>query len=154
MNREQLAWAAGIIDGEGNLRNYKTKKVLSDGTPRTYYSPSIHVTQTAKCGGVPDMLTRLQDLFPGSRINGPYQRKEINQAEYYDWTLHSFERTQAAICMIWLWLGSQKKTDALNMMGEYLTDRAERGSATLKARTRPRDWQGRFLPNDNTRSRT
>ena len=132
MNREQLAWAAGIIDGEGNLRNYRTKKVLSDGTPRTYYSPSIHVTQTAKYGGVPDMLTRLQELFPGSRLNGPYKRRNRPWAEYYDWTMHSFERTQAAICMLWPWLGSQKRQGVITMMGEYLTMRQ-------KLRTSPND---------------
>ena len=107
------------------------------------------VAQTAKYGGIPDILTRLQKIFPGARLYGPYQNTNKAQKEYYDWKLHSFERIQAAMCILWPWLGTQKKRDALNMMGEYLTDRAERGSSVLTARTRPRDLNGRFLPHES-----
>lgn len=161
MNREQLAWAAGIIDGEGYIANARNKHKLQNGTIRTYLSPAIKVAQTAKYGGIPDMVERLFDLFDGSRLSGPYQRNKPGHAEVYEWKVYSFERVQAILCMIWPWLGKQKQQDALNMLGEYHENRPpmewRRGPRQGYGHkpdlsNRRRDELGRLLPNESRSS--
>lgn len=151
MNREQLAWAAGIIDGEGTFCNTKNTRKLKDGTNRTYYISTLKVQQTAKYGGVPTMLTRLSKIF-GGNVLGPYKKKKEKWADVYSWSLYGEPSREAAASM-WAWLGEQKKLDALKMMGEYFENKPpyEWGPRPKPAgflRNRKRDKLGRLLPND------
>ena len=148
MNREQLAWAAGIMDGEGTFRCNKQNHTLRTGKKRTYYRPSLQVTQTAKYGGIPDMLTRLVEVL-GGKIYGPYVKPKSNHSDYYDWKLGKLETVQAAMCMVWPWIGSQKRRDAIQMMKEYLENRPpmewRRGPTPGSRREWPKDEKGRFI---------
>lgn len=152
MNREQLAWAAGIVDGEGTFYAAKQHHILKNGVNRTYYRPTMSVTQTAKYGGVPDMLTRLKEIFPKATLNGPYKKPHKNHADYYDFKLHGFNGVQYAMCLLWNWLGSQKKQDAIIMMEEYLNNRPpmewRKGPAKGSRQDWERDHLGRFVSHD------
>lgn len=151
MNREQLAWAAGIIDGEGYIANHKNTASLKIGIKRTYYVPHIKVAQTAKYGGIPDMIERLINLFENSRLRGPYQRRKQDR-DIYEWGIYGFERTQAALCAMWPWLGKQKRRDAVSMMEEFLGNRPpmewRKGPAKGSRQDWERDYLGRFVAHD------
>ena len=126
MDRERLAWAAGFLDGEGYFASNREMKKLVSG-PKLYLTPHIGATQTAKYGGVPDVLEKLVSVFNGSKIDGPYQNKgKPNWTERYNWRLYGVERVQFAICCLWPWLGSQKKRDIITMMNDYWQYRKDR----------------------------
>jgi len=146
MNREQLAWAAGIVDGEGCIRNSPSRRTLKNGGERIYYCPTIKVTQSSRDGAIPEMLLRLQKLFPGSQIWKP--SLSTGNRLIYDWALCNPEKVQAALCMLWIWLGSVKKKDAISMMNQYFTSR--KSQRLLNAKTKPRDELGRFLSYDRS----
>ena len=113
MNKEKLAWAAGILDGEGCFRVHRQRKVLADGVSKLYLSSSVTVRQTDRYGGVPQMLSRLQDLF-GGEVRGPYAQPDRRDA--WQWRLYRFEAVQYVMCCVWPWLGHQKRRDAIAMM--------------------------------------
>ena len=107
MNREQLAWAAGIVDGEGcfddGSRIGKTRK-----GPRKYYSLRLAVSQaTPNISNVPEMVLRLRELFPLSHVYGPKQQKKAYNPQYR-FEARGFQAVQNVAASIWPWLGKVK----------------------------------------------
>lgn len=95
---EQLAWAAGIFDGEGYFGNNRNVAPC----------PTVLVTQSSTTGP-PEMLVRLQQLFGGT-IRGPQikgDRKPI-----YRWNVNGFERVQNIVAAVWPWLGDVKRAQS------------------------------------------
>jgi len=62
-HNEQIAWAAGIVDGEGSIMIHKAKSGRSKSHT---YSPTVRVGMTSKTGR--QVCEILQSLF-GGRIN-------------------------------------------------------------------------------------
>ena len=120
--REQYAWAAGVFDGEGNIMCGRQKHTTRKGEKRVYRRPVMRVSQTAKYGGVPQMITRLHEVL-GGKIGGPYARKEPNAKQVYTWCVASYEDVQYTLCRLWPWIGRQKRLDALGVINEYLENR-------------------------------
>lgn len=96
--REELAWAAGFMDGEGNFR-YNDKRKYGKGIP---------VVQAAQIQREP--LDRLVGVL-GGKVYGPYSYRP-EQQPYHTWSLGTFEKCQAAIAMLWPFLCSTKKAQA------------------------------------------
>lgn len=106
MNREELAWAAGIIDGEGcTYLNRQQHGML----------PALAVSQSS-ADGPPQMLERLSALF-GGNVRGPATR--AGRLPIYRWNVTGYERTQAAIAAIWPWLGDVKREQAAAVLIEF-----------------------------------
>lgn len=150
--REQLAWAAGIIDGEGSWSINKQYHRTKDGIQRIYYRPALKVSQTAKYGRIPEMLLRLQEIFPVAHLNGPYQKPSRKHAEYYDWGTSKIEFVQFILTQLWTWMGNQKRRDAKKMWETYLNNRIEylpyggdRGPKSGSRKNWPRNAAGRFV---------
>lgn len=96
--REELAWAAGFIDGEGTFGAYhfharRLGLVLS--------APQID----------PAVLFRLRDALGMGSVVGPYIQKG-NRQPRWEYKLYGFEKVQAAIAMLWSFLSSVKKEQA------------------------------------------
>lgn len=99
-DRESLAWAAGLFDGEGHT-----------GSGRG--CGFIEVSQSGE-KGVPEVLTRFKDVFGFGKIDGPYYHSR--KVPIYRYRLGSFEHVQAVIAMMWPWLGSVKRAQAVKNM--------------------------------------
>ena len=112
--REDLAWAAGIIDGEGC---FDTSPNYGVGHKRE--TPRIIARLTVGQGsrtGEPQMLTRFHDLFGGA-VSRPYVRKDRPDATpMYFWTVGSFHKVQAVLAMTWPWLGDVKRKQAASVL--------------------------------------
>jgi hypothetical protein len=79
---EQLAWAAGFIDGEGYIR------CRGESDSGTF---CIHVAQTDKF-----VLHRLKKIFKGGKIYGPYSHKnKENHKPYFVYSISSREAIKA-----------------------------------------------------------
>ncbi len=107
--REELAWAAGFLDGEGWFGTIWHK-------PHKAYQPTISATQTSV-----EPLARLTALF-GGNVNGPYPGRKAGHKTYWSWNLYRFALIQAAIAALWDFLSPVKQQQAklvLTTMKDY-----------------------------------
>lgn len=113
MDRESLAWAAGVFDGEGHVGRTASRN-------RIY----LDISQ-ASTTGVPQMLTRIQNAVGFGHVRGPYQvpgRKPI-----YRYEIARVEHIQAFAAMLWPWLGDVKREDFRRVLSEWAAAHRPRG---------------------------
>lgn len=111
MSREELAWAAGFFDGEGNIR--------FDPRPgRKRGWTQFQVAQQDR-----RVLDRFVAAIGFGEIYGPYGPYGKTKP-YYLLSIQGFERVQAAAAMLWRWLSPVKRQQV------RLTLEASRGYQT------------------------
>lgn len=101
MNREELAWAAGLFDGEGTVRAFKEKRVAGD---RWYVRLSV-------AQGHPAVLERFIAAVGFGKLNGPYRARGRKNV-LWSATVDGHERAQAAVGLLWRWLSPVKRAQA------------------------------------------
>lgn len=89
LSRENIAWVAGLFEGEGSIRQ-------SD-------RPYFEITQVDR-----ESLDKAFSIFPFGRVYGPYNNKKGRQA-YHRWIVCKFEHVQAIMAAIWPWLSNRRK---------------------------------------------
>lgn len=108
MNREELAWAAGLFDGEGNVRF---------GYQRNGYGRiQLSVTQIHR-----EVVDRFKVAVGAGAVYGPYPRP-LPQSPIYRYDATGIATTRAVIELIWPFLSPVKRTqaaDALRMSAAY-----------------------------------
>lgn len=112
IQREELAWAAGFVDGEGHFGLHKTRGRPTDS--RGYGSPELTVAQCDR-----QVLDRLQQALNLGVVGGPYTPKKTNHNLVYLFYVHGFERVQAIICLLWPWLSPVKRKQVKRTLHEY-----------------------------------
>jgi hypothetical protein len=104
VNREELAWAAGLFEGEGSFCNTNNYKGVSG-----FLSQIGTFTDL-------DVLKRFHKVVGGiGYIYGPYERKTKDgrpQKTCWTWRAMSFEQVQAIVALLWPWLGERRKLQA------------------------------------------
>ena len=112
IDREKLAWAAGLFEGEGYFSAPKANgRVCS---------------VTAGINGFTDrpVLEQFMAAVQMGRILGPYHRVSPMsgkpQKPSYQWIVCSFEETQALVALLWGWLGARRRSKALEVLGAFL----------------------------------
>ena len=117
VNREDLAWAAGIHCGEGSVTALKSIK--SNG--KIWQGVTLKITQACYDGteDCPEMLIRLQRIF-GFGHNYKNCRARGNRRPTWTWETGRFEYVQAAIALMWNWLTPEKKNQAERRLKEAL----------------------------------
>lgn len=101
-SRNSLAWAAGFFDAEGCFST----------TSRVGVSASI--TQTDR-----ELLDRFQSIVGLGKVYGPYQTQASDRyprKPHYFFKAHGLERVQALLAMLWIWLGTAKKGQAIERL--------------------------------------
>jgi hypothetical protein len=106
LERESLAWAAGFFDGEGGTYLQK------NGT-----QVALVVGQAGEIDAPPGVLVKLKEALGGlGQVYGPYRLADPRRRPKWSWQLHTFERCQAVIAMIWPWLSDVKKKQAVRVL--------------------------------------
>jgi hypothetical protein len=101
---QAFAWAAGLFDGEGSTELYTRR------TPaRTWFALRSRVSQ-CDAQGVPEVLRRFRAVVACGRIDGPTSGEGYENA--YKWDAGA-DDTLRVLAMIWPWLGSVKRVQAL-----------------------------------------
>jgi hypothetical protein len=100
LSREELAWAAGFVDGEGHFGFHPTNVKKISGTA------VLDANQIDR-----RVLDRLRRYLGMGHINGPYKYRK-NDSPIYTFRIYGFEHVQAAVAMLWPWLGEVKKLQA------------------------------------------
>jgi hypothetical protein len=111
MDRADVAWAAGLFEGEGSIGTFRSKNCE---TPRLVLSMTDY-----------DVIVRLHQTVGFGRVNGPYQRNRAKPTwkPQWVWSVTGFERVQALLAAWWPWLGARR--------------RAQVTAVLMRARARP-----------------
>jgi hypothetical protein len=94
-SEENLAWAAGIFDGEGSTSTYLTKPRL---TPRR----QMAVSQGGQPEHAPAVLLRFREIVQVGSITGPYDG-------LYYWKITKNDDVDLVGTMLWRYLSREKR---------------------------------------------
>ena len=122
MDREAIAWAAGLYEGEGHIRST---------TPHSK-SLQLLINMTDV-----EPLEQFRDTFAAGKVRGPTPRGEYKPIWHYG--LYNFEQIQAIVAMMWPWLSPRRREQAMRVLMDL---RARRES--LEARRRDSIVWGMF----------
>lgn len=106
INREELAWAAGFFDGEGCTS-------LHRGNPRSP-RPVISIGQVGT-----ECLERFKAAVFGIGNILPRQSKCKPEPGAYVYVAARFVEVQAVICLLWNYLSTPKRRQALHALRTY-----------------------------------
>lgn len=112
-NREQLAWAAGLVDGEGwfGINHNKPQKT----GVRVYGHPTLSVAQCDR-----RVLDKLQNALAIGKVGGPYKKKTEHHNDFYLFYVNTFERLQHSTALLWTWLSPVKRAQAAKALCTYI----------------------------------
>ena len=102
--REQIAWAAGFIDGDGSFQASRSGQA------------TIAAGQSSS-NGEPEELSRMAEYF-GGRVTGPYQSKAVNRQPNYKWSIVGFGAVQSIVAVMWPFLSQTKRVTAVRILRE------------------------------------
>ena len=111
VDREKLSWAAGFFDGEGST-TYDSQCLRKDGS--IYKNPLITISQAH----YPELLNKFQEIFGLGKV---YK----NNKDVYRYRVKGFEKVQAIVAMMWVFLGSQKRQQATSVLNDYIAHMRE-----------------------------
>jgi hypothetical protein len=100
---EQIAWAAGFFDAEGCF------SVCGDAL-------NARITHTDA-----QLLHQFQDALGFGKIYGPYRPHPttFGVRNQFVYTISGFERVQALMAMLWVYLSSSKRLKAMTLLNDY-----------------------------------
>ena len=104
INREQLAWAAGIFEGEGCFNFYP-----SNGS---------RMMQATLVSTDKDVIEAFQSVIGWGTI---YEREPQKEGWKRQWRWHvsTFEEVQALVALLWPWLKSRRQSKCKEMLSRY-----------------------------------
>lgn len=97
--REDIAWAAGLFEGEGCVRI----------RPRGCGEMTLAMTDR-------DVVERFAEIVGAGKVkrnDGPARNGHQVQ---WRWNVSRFETVQAVVAMIWPWLGERRRAKALEVL--------------------------------------
>ena len=114
VNREELAWAAGLYGGEGST-TCGDRHILRHG--RSYSSTFFALTMS---NTDLKLLERFQAAVGG--LGRIYDNRESrpNRSQSWQWQNNSFEHGQAVLALLWEWLDTTKKKQAFQALQRHV----------------------------------
>ena len=115
-NAQDLAWVAGFYDGEGSVNGGK-RETKKGGKTYSYQKLSIGQNN-------PELLYKIREILGCGKVYGPYKDKRFKPVRA-QWFFQTQDRDECTtiLKLIWPWLGSKKKQQALKILPE-LDDRS------------------------------
>ena len=95
MSTEDLAWAAGLFEGEGTVSGYWRKDRPSRAVQLTLYEGTHH--------GAPSLLERFRDAVGAGSIVGPYRGR------LYHWTTKRIASVESVSTLLWADLSAERR---------------------------------------------
>jgi hypothetical protein len=97
-----LAWFAGIYEGEGNIYARKSG----------HAGIAIRISSTDR-----DIVARICAVMGFGTVDVRSVREtHLGTKPQYRWTLSRFEQVQAVVAVCWPWLGARRRAQALTML--------------------------------------
>jgi len=101
--REDLAWAAGLWEGEGCF----ACGVAGNASKGRTISAILSMTDQ-------DVVEHFRDVIGFGKISQPTPSKGHKQA--YRWSVHNFEKVQALIGYLYPYLGARRREKAASVL--------------------------------------
>jgi hypothetical protein len=98
-----IAWATGVFEGEGCI--------TACGDTGKSKTPELHVDMCDE-----DVLRRFAAIF-GGNVTGPTYREGCTPI--YHWRLSGIKPAQAALRLMWPYLGERRRARAALLIAEY-----------------------------------
>lgn len=122
MCQEELAWAAGLFDGEGGT-------YFQQPNPRWRGRPIVKMSQTDRF-----VLDRLCKVLGAGKVQGPKMPTRPNCKPVWTWECSRTENTVLALKAMWPWLSPPKRTQALTVLERWVNQPLPKaGKGILKA---------------------
>lgn len=102
----EIAWAAGLFEGEGTVALVRGKP------PKQWVNLRMQVWSTDL-----DVLEKFQRIV-GGKIYGPYAPKGLGTKPIWTWLLQSVEECKSVARSFLPWLGSRRTGDVGNALKE------------------------------------
>lgn len=106
MTFTELAWAAGLFEGEGCINGYVNK------SGERGIQLMLRMTDE-------DVVQRFQSVIGFGNIHKRAPLQSHHKRSYL-WHVGSFERAQAVIAALWPWLGRRRRATAKRVLREYV----------------------------------
>ena len=103
---EQLAWAAGLFEGEGSFTFARRGKYIS-------------IVAELRMGDEDRVRLFQQIVGVGNTTAHRPIRSKPEWKTMYCWKTASFEGTQAVIALLWKWLGPRRRSKAKEILALY-----------------------------------
>lgn len=111
--RENIAWAAGLFEGEGCVGVYS--KPSGSRGPRK--GPTMKITMTDR-----DVLDKFHGIVGVGSISGPQRHKgKEHHKEFWSWACNGTEKVQALLAAFWPFLCSRRQAKAADVIREMAT---------------------------------
>ncbi len=122
IDREELAYAGGLFEGEGYF-------TLRAGSHTMRSAAGVNMTD-------PEPLERLMAAVSMGTILGP-RDMGTGRKPMYVWAVHTRERVQALVAMLWPWLGPRRRARAREVLAADLSKPAQPSKGYI---AHPRDY--------------
>jgi hypothetical protein len=107
MNENEVYWAAGFFDGEGNIRWERVDHYYDT----VYERAVIKISQVNR-----EPLERFQKAVDGGNINGPYARKGRDHSPYYEWRTSKYSEVKRIAELLKEYVSSIKREQIINVI--------------------------------------
>ena len=107
INREDLAWAAGLFEGEGSF---------STRTGGERLDRSLHAKIKMSDE---DVVRRFHAVIGVGNVTGPYESDGAGTKLLWVWQTGSFEGVQHTMTVLWPWLHSRRKEKIKELIALY-----------------------------------
>jgi len=97
-NKVDLAWAAGLFEGEGCI-------TLAKNCPR------LQLNMTDE-----DIVRRFHGVLGHGTVSGPWPKKGGKYKPYWMWRVSGTELPQAILAMFWQWLSRRRRARAKEVL--------------------------------------
>jgi len=123
-DKESLAWAAGLFEGEG----YFGIKPVGEGY--TYAQAIINMTDE-------DVIRKWHSIIQLGVVYGPrVNTSRLGKKPWWQVSVNGFEKPQQVACLLWPWLGLRRRTQIVNTLRFVRESWLERRELS----TRPGDY--------------
>lgn len=109
VNREDLAWAAGLFEGEGCFTSRRDYRLVFAKRP-----PCVAISMTDK-----DRLDKFMAIVGMGRVVPLNPRTNCKPS--WRWLATSFEECQGVVGLLWAWLGPRRREAAQIMLANAVT---------------------------------
>jgi hypothetical protein len=131
IDREALAWAAGVFDGEGYIGAIE-RKVPSSGRRVPYLGMVVSQWHD------PEVTSRFAAALGfGCLYSRVVRAGTPRESIEYTWKVGGLEQTQAAVAMLWPWLSGPERSQTVRTLEAYHHRREVIGVRAWRRRLRP-----------------
>lgn len=135
IDRPELAWAAGLFEGEGCISLSRPKNSKNSAYP----TAAIGMTDK-------EPIERFFRAVSIGRLQGPY-KKSGSRKDVWEWRAHGLEQVEQVLALFWRYLSPRRKARAAEVIGGTRYPgraRGERSGTALLTEAGVREIRERF----------